>query len=270
MRDHGTARRVRLRLARQRPGPDRVRSREQAQQSEPQETDPSLSWLRRIKWIHVGAVLGALVGLVGLIFTGVATYYQAAVTNDQLHQSREQAQQAKRSQAMRVFYWVDEAADGHLRLHLGNSSPDPVTGVNVSFGAAVGLTTAVYSDLYVSYELHIPYLPPCSDSVFDSRHWLYISEAQLEDLPKGADLLPGWEKALKPLPTPDDVWVYGLMFSDRDGMPWQRTNTTLEQGDIPDYGHLNGEDQSDHQGWGYIKRTPEVKAAATCIPDQSG
>ncbi|MFJ3667366.1 hypothetical protein ACIPSE_13010 [Streptomyces sp. NPDC090106] len=51
----------------------------------------------------MGAVLGALVGLVGLIFTGAATYYQAAVTNDQLDQSREDAKHSARSQAMRVF-----------------------------------------------------------------------------------------------------------------------------------------------------------------------
>ncbi|MFJ9024184.1 hypothetical protein ACIRPU_30040 [Streptomyces sp. NPDC102259] len=207
-----------------------------------------------------------MIALVGLIFTGAATYYQAAVTNDQLDQSREGDQYAKRSQAMRVFYWVEEPADGHLRLHLVNSSPDPVSDADVHFGAPVGLMTAVYSDLYVSYEQRIPYLPPCSDTILDSRHWLYMDEGQFDKVYRETHLLPGWEKLLKPLPTPDAVWVGGLTFSDRDGVWWQRTSTALEQAEVAG---PSTEGQADHYGWGYIRGTPELKATASCSGDQA-
>lgn len=62
-------------------------------------------WWRRVRWVHVGAVIGALAAIGGLLFTAASTYYGARVANDQLQQSQEDAEQATRGQARRVTYW---------------------------------------------------------------------------------------------------------------------------------------------------------------------
>ncbi|MFJ3667367.1 hypothetical protein ACIPSE_13015 [Streptomyces sp. NPDC090106] len=143
-----------------------------------------------------------------------------------------------------------------------------MTTVDVTFGAPVGLRTAVYSDLFVSYNERIPYLPPCSDMVLDSRHWLYIDERQYDKFYAGTHLLPGWQKHLTHLPEPDAVWVSHLAFIDRDGVPWLRTDTALEQNQDADY-DVGMDADADDYGMGYVLRTPETKAAATCSGDDA-
>lgn len=132
-------RHVRLRLARQRPGPDRMRPRAR---DEPQTQSP---W-RRIPWTHLGAVIGALAAIGGLIFTAVATYYSAAVSSDQLQQSREDAEREERAQASRVSFWFATEASGR-RLHVMNRSPDPVTEVTFGGGGWRGPVLMTFKSL---------------------------------------------------------------------------------------------------------------------------
>ncbi|WP_372348564.1 hypothetical protein [Streptomyces sp. KL116D] len=43
----------------------------------------------------------------GLVFTAVATYFNAVVAQDQLTQSQADAERDRRGQAMRVSYWTE-------------------------------------------------------------------------------------------------------------------------------------------------------------------
>lgn len=79
------------------PRPDRIRARARV--------GPALRWWRRIPWVHIGAVLGAMAAVGGLVLTGIATHYGAATARDQLDQSRKEAQEESRKQAERIWSW---------------------------------------------------------------------------------------------------------------------------------------------------------------------
>ncbi|MFI2300155.1 hypothetical protein ACH5AL_15130 [Actinacidiphila glaucinigra] len=66
-----------------------------------------------------------IAGISTLLFTGIATYYGARVSADQLEQSREDAEQKTREQATRISFWSENRKDQHL-VHLVNRSPDPL------------------------------------------------------------------------------------------------------------------------------------------------
>lgn len=224
---------ARLRLARQRTGPTLVRARTRAEppvsQPEPEplpepestpehEPEPEASWWRRIAWAHVGAVVGALAAIGGLIFTGVATYYSAAVAEDQLQQSNEAEEHRSRDQASRVWLWVDRQRDGKQRVHLTNRSPDPVSQVFAEFITADSRTGRV-----PRWGIYFHTLPPCSDLVFSQDQLWYDDQTV-----KGADWwdTPHNEKpggtAWHPMDGKSTLIGPTLMFVDRDGTSWAR------------------------------------------------
>lgn len=178
-----THRHVRLRLARQRVTPDRIRARVRSRD------EPRTVW-QRIPWAHVGTVIGALAAIGGLVFTAVATYYSAAVSDDQLQESRQAADRAERAQAARVSFWVDTES-GDRRFHVMNRSPDPVT--EVSFRGGAPLTGPVL----MTWDS----LAPCQDFVIP-----------VTSVVKPGALMPG---------DPE------LDFRDRNGKAWQRTEVAL-------------------------------------------
>lgn len=97
-------RRVRLRLARQSTAPARVRARVRDDQQSP---DPETETRKRIPWVHIGTVAGAVAAIGSLTFTGVATYYGAVVAQQQLDQARGDDEKQVRDQAARVTFWGD-------------------------------------------------------------------------------------------------------------------------------------------------------------------
>lgn len=136
-------RRTRVRPARRRSTPIQTPARPQR--------DPG--WWRRIPWVHIGAVLGALAAVGGLVLTGIATYWGTATARDQLDQSRKEALDESRKQAERIWSWgqwhgsfcvpsdeEDSPADkpsatpcDDRRIEVANRSADPVYGVWVRF-----------------------------------------------------------------------------------------------------------------------------------------
>ncbi|MDT0574466.1 hypothetical protein RM704_44630, partial [Streptomyces sp. DSM 3412] len=82
-------------------------------------------------------MMGVVAGIGTLMFTGVATYYGAMVSRDQLGQSREDAERKRLDQASRVGTWVEYAADGGVQLHLANPTPDPVLSVEMVIEATI-------------------------------------------------------------------------------------------------------------------------------------
>ncbi len=205
-------RRLRLRLARQRPTPRRVRQlpRDATSLSEPPsepdpDTGPAVSWWRRVPWVHVGTVVGSVAAIGGLIFTGIATYYSAAVSHSQLEQSREDSQKRSKAQADRVSWWWHAGTDGG-RLHLMNRSPDPVLGVTVGMLLLRG--KQAIDPQWVQIFIHA--LPPCSDAA--------LTESRLS------------KAASRPFPVDpgDQVAAVTMYFTDRSGQTWKRDGSDLE------------------------------------------
>lgn len=196
MRSSGD-RQARARLARQRSGPHRVRQRA---------SGPPVGW-RRIPWVHIGAVAGAVAAIGGVIFTGIATYYSAKIASDQLQQSRDDAKTKERAQAEQVSFYVGGGRNGR-EVHLVNRSLDPIYSPKLLYS----------TDAYDAGHFPSPHLRymitggrdvgPCSELVFD-----------LSDVERASSD----ERRL----AHEGPTVALASFTDRAGKRWYRTPTGL-------------------------------------------
>ncbi|MER5949521.1 hypothetical protein ABT127_26065 [Streptomyces sp. NPDC001904] len=194
-------RRGRVRLARQRPAPSRVRRRSVAADD----------WLLGLPWTTIGTVVGAMAAIGGLIFSGVATYYSAVVAQQQLEQTREDSEKEDRSQAARVNFWTEEPAKGSEQtLHLMNRSLDPVTDI----------TALLWGDSDAGIQLEV--LPPCSEL-----------DLKLSELTQAID---GGRIKL-----PSGEFSIFMQYTDSDGKLWERSQTELTEGDEEDSEDLAGD-----------------------------
>lgn len=203
-------RRVRLRLARQRTAPDRVRARIRDETLESQERRKPRQWQD----------ITVLVSVIGLAVSAVGALVQVMVSSDQLQQSNETEERRARAQASRVWLWVGRQRDGKQRVHLTNRSPDPISQVFAEFSAVDGRTGRFPSPRWGIY-FHT--LPPCSDLVFSQRQLWYDDrsverrvrwEGPYNDKPAGIPWQPMDGKSTLIAPV--------LMFVDRDGTEWAR------------------------------------------------
>lgn len=141
------------------------------------------------------------------MFTGVATYYGALVSRDQLEQSRDEIQREARDQASRVSYWTEfrHGTDKPVkRLHVMNRSPDPVTEVQSLLWTRPNDGRTV---------LELPTLAPCSETIIDVTLWTDDS-----DQDAGLGRIPGSRPAAR-----------FLVFRDRDGVRWKRDEAGLSR-----------------------------------------
>ncbi|MGQ4386591.1 hypothetical protein [Streptomyces sp. SAS_270] len=163
----------------------------------------------------MGAALGALAAIGGLVFTAVATYYSAVVSQDQLQQSREDAERERRSQAMRVSLWTEDQVANNMRLHIMNRSPDPVTDVSAGFlvrKGAWGDDSADEPGRYGGLYVDLPNLPPCSEMIVkpESLRWHVPNGTSPRELPADARVFIEW-----------------MGFVDRDSNRWLRQDGAL-------------------------------------------
>lgn len=197
----GDQRHLRLRLARQRPRSDQVLPRERRSDSR---------WWHRIDWARTGTIGAIVIGALSLFFTGVATYYQARVSRDQLDQSQEDAAVKARNQATRVSFWIDDISTHEDQVHLMNRSPDPASHVVLLIESRIPTGRRSASGLrelkYRHYEIAIDSLGPCME--------LGIAESSLP-YPKG--------DSMSPLPENAELSVRLLLFSAADGVMWARS-----------------------------------------------
>ncbi|MFB7333679.1 hypothetical protein ACFC00_18780 [Streptomyces adustus] len=116
-------------------------------------------WLSGTAWVTLGAVLA-----VGS--TTVSTYYDAKVSNDQLNQSKEDAEDKRRLQARLVNAWaIIEEKEAVVDVHLVNRSPDPVQLAAVSVVVDVHdsrKTKSALEELLASEDV----LQPCSERIY--------------------------------------------------------------------------------------------------------
>ncbi|MFJ9026503.1 hypothetical protein ACIRPU_42150 [Streptomyces sp. NPDC102259] len=269
-------RQVLLRLARQRPAPNRLRPRERAEQTElatqqespAQVVDETARWWKRIPWVMLGTVISVIVGIGSLAFTGVATFYGALVAQDQLEQSRETAKQASREQAMRVTYWADREQDEPMKLHIMNRSPDPVTNVYLAVeillkdesNKRLEVPDHMYADRVLLYDV-LPSVGPCTELVIDPGALRY-------------------GKKPRALPT-SQVYIEArwIFFRDRDGMSWRRDDNALEpdealeevgRGEISISPVVKGEEDNLEWVTASLAGGPTVQQAASCDRPTSG
>ncbi|QOV40195.1 hypothetical protein IM697_18410 [Streptomyces ferrugineus] len=202
-----------------------------------------------------------MAGIGTLLFTGIATYFGAMVSRDQLEQSRDDAEKEARSQASRVSTWVDYAQDGGIQLHVMNRSPDPVSELDLFFEAHNGAPDAL--DLNVVYSLVLPDLPPCSDLVLDPSTWRYRTSGRDPESPPKSPIavLPsndGWKQQ----PEPDTLIVVSLRFVDRTGEQWWRDYGQLKS--IESYPDKFTSEGAIESGMGGFTRIPKVQRTPSC------
>lgn len=193
---------VTVRLNGRRPGPLRVRIR-----AAPRRPAGIQRWWRSIDWGRAGTITAVVAALAGLLLTGVSTLYDALVSQGELEQSRQAADQETRAQALRVSYWTEFLTPFVKRIHVINSSSDPVTEADLLLSPA---------EAGPHHVVQLPVLAPCSETVIKEELWT--------DRPgQGPPYAPG--------DRPSGV-VRWMAFRDRDGLVWKRDRAGLSR--LPD------------------------------------
>jgi hypothetical protein len=134
----------------------------------------------------------------------VSTLYDALVSQDGLEQARQAADQETRAQALRVSYWTEYLTPFVKRLHIINSSPDPVSEVDLLMSPA---------EAGPDHVLQLPSLAPCSETVVKEEVWAGQS---------------GHGPPYAPSDRPPGV-VRWMAFRDRDGVIWKRDGIGLSR-----------------------------------------
>ncbi|MGW7072170.1 hypothetical protein ACWGII_25950 [Streptomyces sp. NPDC054855] len=204
----GNHRRARMRLARHRPSPNRVRARVQGGGEE-----PGGEGTQRIDWAKWGTVAGVIAGIGTLLFTAIATYYGAVTTSygvevakDQLEQSREDAAREDRDQASQVAAWTERDETEGFSVRLRNRSQDPVDSIRIRFWVYIdreGRDHATVAQFTVIEGM----IGPCTDLIVEEKPLRYT------------------KKFLgRTYKIPDDagVEIKSVEFRDRDGVRWLR------------------------------------------------
>ncbi|MGW1658431.1 hypothetical protein [Streptomyces atratus] len=192
-------------------------------------------------------------GVGGLVFTGIATYYGARVSADQLQQSREDSAKESRAQAATFSYWV-EGREENWTLHVQNRSADPIPSALVAMDAGTQLEPnprpGEVGGPVVRYVLDTTRLAPCTELVYSPKQInREISWVGRPD--RGKEAMVGKVLAVAEVPY--------AVFTDRDGKSWRRTTKTLKPWD---------KDPSAGASvvlWnGQINDEPQVQQAAGC------
>ncbi|MFJ8941062.1 hypothetical protein ACIRL0_36005 [Streptomyces sp. NPDC102365] len=243
-------RQTRLRLARRRPQPDRMRARER--HADPEEPTASSDdgvvdppeepeevqrwwqrWWRRLDGAHLVNVIGVIAAIGTLAATAYATYYGAEVAKEQLQQSQEEAEQTSREQAARVSFWVASGDGGDGSVHLLNRSPDPVQDVLIGY-ADVEMPSSE------NFFTRVGHLAPCTELVY---------EHGLEYLPDTSNVGTGSEFDVT-------LEIRGVSFFDRDGIGWTRRERDLKKG-ATEFG-------SQSKSLRVVNDAPTAKSVASC------
>jgi len=217
----GEEQRVRLRLARQRPG--RVRERVRAEESEPVRAEESVRKPRQ--WRDLTVVASLLTVLLSI----PGTVWAVLVAQDQLHQSREADTQEERAQASRVSEWIGQDAHGKWAVHVMNRSPDPITGVHLTFRRLLPAPT-------VAWAVMVSSLPPCTDMSITQNQLVYDEKGvpldegfNFFDI-VGTGSLSNKDKKWHSLAHEQPLLLNGdIAFLDRNGVFWARKQGRLIQ-----------------------------------------
>ncbi|MFJ4537652.1 hypothetical protein ACIP39_17025 [Streptomyces tibetensis] len=200
----------------------------------------------RVDWARLGTVVAVIAGIGTLLFSGVATYYQAIVSRNQLEQSRDESVRQKQDQASRVSFWenLDGASPNKLELHLMNRSPDPVPNVKIFLHAQVKPAGKQATTRIVS--LDDLNLAPCTEVVFTKGTLAYYEGDRLQ-------------------PVGSATWG-AIAFEDRNAVGWIRTRSLLYSSDQEEEAEQelenSGNDGKPHTG--RILKIPQQARISNC------
>ncbi|MEV6758478.1 hypothetical protein [Streptomyces sp. NPDC051214] len=152
---------------------------------------------------------GVIAGIGSLLFTAIATYYGAAVSQDQLEQSREDAARDSRDQASRVAAWAELDSKGDFAVHLRNRSQDPVESVRMHFWVHIESRQGYGHSTVVLFQQPMSVIGPCTDLIVDEKSLLYTKTflGRTHKLPDNAG-----------------VELKSVQFIDREGLRWVRAS----------------------------------------------
>jgi hypothetical protein len=138
----------------------------------PDQTEPSSSTTQqrpRRDWIQISTLVAALAAAGGLVFSGWTGYYSVRTAQDQLDQSRADADRELRQQAVLVSTWTQADGSNALRGEPGgvtgfitNRSLDPVDQVLVGIATQKGGDPVTTQTNRPKILLYLGLLPPCS------------------------------------------------------------------------------------------------------------
>ncbi|MEV7194612.1 hypothetical protein AB0N81_22805 [Streptomyces sp. NPDC093510] len=209
-------------------------------------------------------MLGAFAAIGGIAFSGIATYYSARVAEDQLAQSRDEAETESRIQASKVTFHGGIGNSGSsMRYNIINRSADPVSDVRATLGMPIeevrddGDRSAFDRNM----RLEIGSIPPCSRVV--------ISASLLKGAQVAARIPERRQSdgALRvKVMTKSQISIVRLNFADTSGRQWTRTWKQLRRGHAEVGFKVSDLDSQRswllHSVW--LKSQPTVKPVEPC------
>ncbi|MFJ3776526.1 hypothetical protein ACIPX0_33005 [Streptomyces sp. NPDC090075] len=193
----------------------------------------------------MGAVFGVVAAIGSLLFTAIATYYDAAVSADELAQSRDDADREERAQAKLVSFWVEQSSGvDYVNVHIANRSPDPITNFSMSGPLTYWLNDKTkHQDDVI---LKIGDLAPCTEIVYREHDLILWTVKYGPDMRVTQTF---WE--------PREA-----TFTDGGGSNWRRDKTSLRMGSSVDLNLSEAKDK--HISFGLVNSGQKVKRSAAC------
>jgi hypothetical protein len=218
-------------------------------------------WEREKWWTQIGTVAAVIVGVGTLLFTGIATLFQARVTEDQLEQSRRTSEEQKREQAALVAHWT---SDQESTLHIMNRSLDPVHEVEVAFAALTKQDARQQPPRgRVTFVVKLGSLPPCSEVIISEQTVGLRWQPAVPRHVRGQDAVrPGlprgdWRK----LNRLQRLELLEMDFVDRDGADWSRDGDSQLEDGKHGVGYPVGGNAASP---GRLVRSPQAKPLDVC------
>lgn len=165
------------------------------------------------------------------MFTGVATYFSAEVARDQLEQSREAAERAKKSQARLISAWAENDANDDIIIHVLNRSRDAISDTEVRFlvKGRVGKEA-----VRTAFDIAAQTMPPCSQLTLTSRALWASTRGDPAKVQRYVIDDMSWYKSHGyGRLAYDSITDVAAAFYDRDDLLWTR-GEGLTEGGIPD------------------------------------
>ncbi|MGK5497262.1 hypothetical protein [Streptomyces sp. URMC 125] len=166
-----------------------------------------------------------MITAIATYYTAIATHYTARVGEDQLAQSREDADRESRQQAARVSAWAgpDSANYGEWAFRLQNRSLDPVYDVEVRYQVSYTFDRlsshwreALPKGDWIRGVVLLRQIAPCTEIVFEE------SDFTLRYPSTNLDPVRPERKV-----TDADISYFG--FKDFSGLSWKRAPARLER-----------------------------------------
>ncbi|MFD8391015.1 hypothetical protein ACFV2N_17895 [Streptomyces sp. NPDC059680] len=162
------------------------------------------------------------------MFTGVATYFSAEVARDQLQQSKEAAERAKRSQARLISIWAENDENDDIIIHVLNRSRDAISDTEVRFlvKGSVGKEA-----VRTAFDISAQTMPPCSQLTLTSRAlWASTRNYPARVQKYVIDDMSWYNSHGYGRLAYDSVADITAVFYDRDGLLWTRGEGLTEGG----------------------------------------